>query len=109
MTTDIQISFVQNDKTSSCCHVIRPPPPLPYPPLQFMAHEQYKVLLGGPDGKLSVPQRLTAGAMAGMTATALTHPLDTLRLRLAMPQSGHSGMADACAHIWKKVRGGTPT
>ena len=34
-----------------------------------------------------MPLRLAAGAMAGMTATALTHPLDVMRLRLALPQS----------------------
>jgi len=30
---------------------------------------------------------LTCGALAGMTGTALTHPLDTVRLRLALPNS----------------------
>jgi len=38
-----------------------------------------------------VPQRLAAGAGAGMTSTALTHPLDTLRLRLALPGSARQG------------------
>jgi hypothetical protein len=43
------------------------------------------------DGELTVPRRLMAGACAGMTATAITHPLDTLRLRLALPNSGYTG------------------
>jgi len=39
-----------------------------------------------------VPLRLAAGAAAGMTATALTHPLDVMRLRLALPRSPYTGM-----------------
>ena len=38
-----------------------------------------------------MPLRLCAGAMAGMTATALTHPLDVMRLRLALPNSPYTG------------------
>lgn len=73
--------------------------------VQFASHEQYKQLLASSGGKLSLPQRLAAGAMAGMTATALTHPLDTVRLRLAMPVSGHSGLVDAFSSIIAKVGG----
>lgn len=74
----------------------------PYSAGQFMAHEQYKLLLAGPDGKLTMSQRLTAGALAGMTATALTHPLDTVRLRLALPASGYTGMTNAITTISAK-------
>ena len=41
--------------------------------------------------ELTVPLRLCAGALAGMTATALTHPLDVMRLRLALPNSPYTG------------------
>ncbi|CAI7926622.1 unnamed protein product [Closterium sp. NIES-53] len=71
----------------------------PYSATQLTSHEQYKAMIAGPSGQLSVPQRLMAGALAGMTATALTHPLDTVRLRMAMPTSGYSGMADAFSTI----------
>lgn len=62
----------------------------PYSAAQLSANDFYKRNLAT-DGELSVPMRLTAGACAGMTATALTHPLDTLRLRLALPNHGYAG------------------
>ena len=60
----------------------------PYSAAQLMANDFYKRQLAWADGRLEVWQRLTAGACAWMTATAITHPLDTLRLRLALPESG---------------------
>ena len=62
----------------------------PYSAAQLSANDFYKRVLAG-DGELTVPLRLTAGACAGMTATALTHPLDTVRLRLALPSHPYSG------------------
>ena len=47
-------------------------------------------------GELSIPLRLVAGAMAGMSATVLTHPLDVLRLRLALPKAQYTGAARGC-------------
>ena len=49
--------------------------------------------------ELMVPLRLAAGAMAGMTATALTHPLDVMRLRLALPQSPYTGTYPRQLHL----------
>jgi hypothetical protein len=63
----------------------------PYSAAQLSANDVYKRNLAT-DGELSVVMRLTAGACAGMTATALTHPLDTLRLRLALPNHGYAGV-----------------
>jgi solute carrier family 25 phosphate transporter 23/24/25/41 len=47
------------------------------------------------NGVLGLKERLTAGALAGMTGTALTHPLDTIRLRLALPNHGYKGIGNA--------------
>lgn len=63
----------------------------PYSAAQLMANDQYKRLLAGEAGQLSVPQRLAAGALAGMTASAITHPLDTVRLRLSLPGNEYRG------------------
>lgn len=62
----------------------------PYSAAQLSSNDFYKRLLAT-DGELTVPLRLIAGAFAGMTATALTHPLDTLRLRMALPNHGFTG------------------
>lgn len=67
----------------------------PYSAAQLAANDQYKRLVATAEGDLTVPRRLFAGACAGMTATALTHPLDTVRLRLALPNSGYNGMSHA--------------
>jgi solute carrier family 25 phosphate transporter 23/24/25/41 len=80
---------------------------LPYSAAQLASNDAYKRFLAarpgggvlGAEGELSVPARLLAGACAGMTATALTHPLDTVRLRLALPNHPFKGAGDAFATI----------
>lgn len=52
------------------------------------------------DGHLGVAQRLCAGAFAGMSATLATHPLDVVRLRLSLPQTGYTGtLCDTSAGV----------
>jgi solute carrier family 25 phosphate transporter 23/24/25/41 len=63
----------------------------PYSAAQLSTNDLYKRLLADDRGELNVQRRLLAGACAGMTATALTHPLDTMRLRLALPNHGYKG------------------
>lgn len=58
---------------------------VPYSAAQLYSYECYKSFFADKEtGELSVYRRLAAGACAGMTATILTHPLDTLRLRIAV-------------------------
>ncbi|MEO2191368.1 MAG: MC/SLC25 family protein [bacterium] len=58
---------------------------VPYSAAQLYSYECFKQFFADKEtGELSVYRRLGAGACAGMTATILTHPLDTLRLRIAV-------------------------
>lgn len=70
----------------------------PYSAAQLASNDTYKRLLAD-TGELSVYGRLIAGACAGMTATALTHPLDTVRLRLALPNHPYKGALNAITNI----------
>uniref|UniRef100_A0A383V5H6 ADP/ATP translocase n=1 Tax=Tetradesmus obliquus TaxID=3088 RepID=A0A383V5H6_TETOB len=71
----------------------------PYSAGQLAANDSYKRLLADDHGELTVARRLAAGACAGMTATALTHPLDTVRLRLALPGHAYKGAVDAATSM----------
>lgn len=67
---------------------------VPYAATQFTSYDYFKQHIlrwstarnsdsgEGPVLELTTPQRLFAGACAGMTATTITHPLDVVRLRL---------------------------
>ncbi len=75
----------------------------PYSATQFASYERYKRLLGGGASndsatKFSVAKRLLCGALAGATATTVTHPLDVVRLRLAVTPE-LNGLADAVRHV----------
>ena len=71
---------------------------IPYSATQLCAYEFFKKALtpkegreeGAPPRPLSVKRRLAAGAAAGMVATLATHPLDTLRLRMAVDPAATS-------------------
>lgn len=57
---------------------------VPYSAAQLYSYEVFKHAFRDGEGRLTVPRRLAAGACAGMAATLLTYPLDTLRLRIAV-------------------------
>ena len=67
----------------------------PYAAAQLSSNDVYKKMLADENGRLGLKERLTAGALAGMTGTAITHPLDTIRPRLALPNHGYTGMTNA--------------
>lgn len=56
----------------------------PYAATQFASYEKYKRLMLGDGDSLTIMQRLACGGLAGATATTFTHPLDVIRLRLAV-------------------------
>lgn len=61
---------------------------VPYSAVQLSSYEVLKRLLRKEqDGELPVHRRLLAGACAGMLATTITYPLDTIRFRLAVDPS----------------------
>ena len=57
---------------------------VPYDAVRLSAYEAYKSAFKDSEGNLPVPARLCAGALAGMTSTLVTYPLDTIRFRLAI-------------------------
>ncbi|KAK9823162.1 hypothetical protein WJX72_000767 [[Myrmecia] bisecta] len=71
----------------------------PYSASQLMFNDYYKRWLASPAGDLTVTDRLLSGALAGMTATMLTYPLDMVHLRMALPGSRYSGIANALVTI----------
>ena len=74
----------------------------PYSAIQFSSYDAYKVALRGDSkAKLSPLERLTAGALAGMTATSLTHPMDVVRLRLSIHRE-LNGVGEAFRHVWQE-------
>lgn len=72
---------------------------IPYSACQFTSYDLFKSRMVGEDGRLSSFQRVVAGALAGITATTFTHPLDVIRLRLAV-ETNLKGSMDAVRSIY---------
>ncbi|XP_018326448.1 graves disease carrier protein homolog [Agrilus planipennis] len=80
----------------------------PYAATQFTAFELYKRFFDGIFGPTSHLDKFFAGSCAGLTAVALTYPLDTIRARLAFQITGehiYTGIAHAAATIFKEEGG----
>ncbi|XP_040571806.1 LOW QUALITY PROTEIN: mitochondrial coenzyme A transporter SLC25A42 [Lepeophtheirus salmonis] len=63
---------------------------IPYASIQFMSHEQYKILFGLGQKNHTVPHHyhFLAGSCAGVTAQSLTYPLDRARAVMAVTKVG---------------------
>uniref|UniRef100_A0A8C2VYR1 Solute carrier family 25 member 16 n=1 Tax=Chinchilla lanigera TaxID=34839 RepID=A0A8C2VYR1_CHILA len=80
----------------------------PYGAIQFMAFEQYKMLITTKLGISGHVHRLMAGSLAGMTAVICTYPLDVVRVRLAFQVKGehtYTGIIHAFKTIYAKEGG----
>ncbi|KAG7209551.1 hypothetical protein KM043_015630 [Ampulex compressa] len=80
----------------------------PYAATQYTAFEFYKKYLGGLFKKHSDIDKLLAGSAAGVTAVAITYPLDTIRSRLAFQVTGehlYSGITHTAVSIFKESVG----
>lgn len=67
---------------------------VPYAALQLVSYDLYRELFragGGSEGEIGMAGQLAAGCCSGMTATALTFPLDVLRLRMVVNDPSISG------------------
>jgi len=71
----------------------------PYASIQFWSYDFYKGKIMDNSTEFGVPQRLGAGALAGMTAALATYPLDVIRIRLAV-QPELKGFVDSAKSVW---------
>jgi len=74
---------------------------VPYAATQFASFDFYKRKLTSDDGEMTIPSRLFAGSLAGATATSITHPLDTIRLRLSV-QPELKGISGSVKSIFRE-------
>jgi len=87
---------------------------IPYSATQFASYDFFKHWITPTDRRQSTLERLCAGALAAITATSLTHPLDVIRLRLAVTKE-LKGFSDGFKHIVSEnglkslFKGYTPT
>ena len=72
-----------------------------YAAAQLSSNDYYKTLMADEHGSLLACRERLSQAMAGMTGTALTHPLDTVRLRLALPNHGYKGMVHCFSTVYR--------
>mmetsp|Transcript_11096 Transcript_11096/g.12701 ORF Transcript_11096/g.12701 Transcript_11096/m.12701 type:complete len:401 (+) Transcript_11096:213-1415(+) len=71
---------------------------IPHTATQFVAYDKYKSLILSDGEKMTVPTRLLSGALSGMTAASVTHPMDVIRIRL-QTQKELRGVVDAIKSV----------
>ncbi|XP_034290329.1 mitochondrial adenyl nucleotide antiporter SLC25A23-like isoform X1 [Pantherophis guttatus] len=71
--------------------------------IKFMAYEQIKRAIRGPQETLRVQERFVAGSLAGATAQTIIYPMEVMKTRLALGKTGqYSGVADCARQILQK-------
>lgn len=88
------LSQLWRGNLTNCVRVI------PHTATQFVAYDKYKNLIVG-DGEITIPKRLMSGALSGMTAATVTHPLDVVRIRL-QTQPELRGVGDAIRSVYRE-------
>jgi len=71
---------------------------MPYMSLTFLSYEEYKSSIQRA-GFSKTTSSLLGGSLAGVTAVAITYPLDLVRASMATPTSTHTSMAGAMRSI----------
>ena len=69
---------------------------VPYMSITFLSYEEFRARLQDA-GLQKQAATLAGGSLAGVTAVALTYPLDLARATMAMPGTPYTSMADALA------------
>ena len=79
---------------------------VPHTATQFVAYEKYKgmIVSDGADVGMAqqTAQRLLTGALSGMTAATITHPLDVVRIRLQTTPGIDSVREARAARRWPR-------
>ncbi|KAB5535700.1 hypothetical protein PHYPO_G00121020 [Pangasianodon hypophthalmus] len=71
--------------------------------IKFMAYEQYKKYLSSEGDKIETAQRFMAGSLAGATAQTSIYPMEVVKTRLTLRNTGeYSGMIDCARSILKR-------
>ena len=72
---------------------------VPHTATQFVSYEKYKKFFVEEGQGMSAHKRLMAGALSGMTAATVTHPMDVVRIRL-QTQPELKGIADSVRSVY---------
>ncbi|XP_075414967.1 mitochondrial adenyl nucleotide antiporter SLC25A24-like isoform X1 [Tenrec ecaudatus] len=71
--------------------------------VKFWAYEQFKKWLSFDGAKVGNPERFISGSLAGVTAQTCIYPLEVLKTRLAVGQTGqYSGVIDCGKKLLKQ-------
>ncbi|XP_051896248.1 calcium-binding mitochondrial carrier protein SCaMC-3-like [Pristis pectinata] len=70
--------------------------------IKFLAYDQYKKFFSDSHTKLDIHQRFAAGSLAGVTAQTIVYPMEVLKTRLALGNTGqYKGINDCMRTIIK--------